>query len=120
MAEFKVTIQKITQLEYTVEAKDKIDASMTAIYKAINNMDISDDDKYEVIQVSPNQDPQFQISETVKINDLNVSGLVMKRRFSDLDNDYMYKVLYSNGSESILGTFYEYQLSNIANGAVHN
>ena len=44
----------------------------------------------------------------------------MKRRFSDLDNDYMYKVLYSNGSESILGTFYEYQLSNIANGAVHN
>lgn len=120
MAEFKVTIQKITQLEYTVEAKDKIDASMTAIHKAINNMDISDDDKYEVIQVSPNQDPQFQISETVKINDLNVSGLVMKRRFSDLDNDYMYKVLYSNGSESILGTFYEYQLSNIANGAVHN
>lgn len=120
MAEFSVIIQKITQLEYTVEAKDKIDASMTAIQKAINNMDISGDDKYEVIQVSPNQDPQFQISETVKINDLNVSGLIMKRRFSDLDNDYMYKVLYSNGSESILGTFYEYQLSNIANGAVHN
>lgn len=120
MAEFKVIIQKRTQLEYTVEAKDKIDASMAAIQKAINNMDISEDDKYEVIQVSPNQDPQFQISETVKINDLNVSGLIMKRRFSDLDNDYMYKVLYSNGSESILGTFYEYQLSNIANGAVHN
>lgn len=120
MAEFRVTIQKLTQLEYTVEAKDKIDASITAIQRAINNMDISGDDKYEVIQVSPNQDPKFQISETVKINNLNVSGLVMKRRFSDLDNDYLYKVLYSKGSESILGTFYEYQLSSIPNGTVHH
>ena len=120
MAEFKVTIQKLIQLEYTVEAKDKIDASMTAIQKAINNMDISEDDKYEVVQVSPNQNPQFQISETVKINDLNVSGLIMKRRFSDLDNDYIYKVLYSKESESILGTFYEYQLSSTTNGTVHH
>ncbi len=120
MAEFKVVIHKVTPLEYTIEAKDKIDASIAAIQKAINNMDISGDDKYEVVQVSPNQDPQFQISETVKINDLNVSGLIMKRKFSDLDNDYMYKVLYSKGSESILGTFYEYQLSSIKNGTVHH
>lgn len=117
MAEFKVTIKKYSILEYTVNAKDKIDAAMTATQQAINNLELSGDDRHEIIQISPIIEPAFHINDSVYIKPLQVNGTIMKCIYSDMDNDFVYKVLHSDAN---LGTFYEYQLSSRTDRTVHN
>lgn len=117
MAEFKVIIKKYSTLEYVVEAKDKIDAAMTAAQQAINNLEISGDEQYEIIQASPIIKPAFNINETVYIKPLQINGTIMKCRYSDMDNDFIYKVLQSDTN---LGTFYESQLSSRTDRTVHD
>lgn len=117
MAEFKVTIKKYSILEYRVKAKDKIDAVMIATQQAVNNLDLSGDDQYEVIQISPVIEPAFHVNESVYIKPLQVNGTIMKCNYSNMDNDFIYKVLHSDAN---LGTFYESQLSSRIDRTVHD
>lgn len=112
MAKFKVTVRKYRDEMLEIEAQDKISATMTALSR------ISDPElKCTVLSIEPSNDPKFEINSSVKVNGQDLTGVVMKRKFSDMDNEHVYKILCE---DSTFQTFFEHELIEVKNGTVHH
>lgn len=117
MAKFNITVRAYADIELVVEAKDKIDAGMTALKMAKESplMELS----YSVQKMTAYVDPLFNVGDSVIITKWGTVGVVMKRAFNELEGENSYKVLYDGYSPAILGTFLEHELTK-DDGTVHN
>lgn len=113
MAKFKITVRKYKDEVIEIDAKDKISAAIQAT--VINTPD--SELQCTVLSIEPSNDPEFEINDRVKINSKDLAGTVMKRKFSDIDNEYTYKVLCD---DSTFETFFEHELSKDKYGTVHH
>ena len=113
MAKFKVTVRKYKDEVIEIDAQDKISAAIKATTTNTPDSEL----QCTVLSIEPSNDPEFEINDHVKINSKGLTGTVMKRKFSDIDNEYIYKVL-CNGST--LETFFEHELSKEKYGTVHH
>lgn len=113
MAKFKITVRKYKDEVIEIDAKDKISAAIQAT--AINTPD--SELKCTVLSIEPSNDPKFEINSSVKVNGQDITGIVMKRKFSDMDNEHVYKILCE---DSTFQTFFEHELIEVKNGTVHH
>ena len=117
MAKFNITVRAYADIELVVEAKDKIDAGMTALKMAKESplMELN----YSVQRITTHVDSLFNVGDSVIILKYNTVGVVMKRIYDEFEGETSYKVLYDGHRPAILGTFLEHELTK-DNGAVYN
>lgn len=113
MAKFKITVRKYKDEVIEIDAKDKISAAIQATAINIPDSEL----KCTVLSIVPSNDPNFNIKDNVKIINKDITGIVVKREFSDYDNEHRYKVLCD---DSTFRTFFEHELIKNKNGTVHH
>ena len=112
MAKFKVTVRKYKDEVLEIEAQDKISATISALSRS-SNPELT----CTVLSIIPSNDPEFNIKDSVKVINKDITGIVIKREFSDYDNEHRYKILCD---DSTFRTFFEHELIKNKNGTVHH